>query len=165
MRLAGVRGECESSAKGCDFSKCADATFRGREWKISSRSMRHRPPVGGKEARRCVSHVVTRLSFRRPGVRLIIREPSPSVEGKSDNGLGPGRASPAAAHDVAPEAAEARTESLDQAPDDPVAGPLVLLPAGEVPAPDLGAGLPGDPEAFSFEDSAWLLLYGGVLMP
>ena len=43
-RLAGVRGECESSAKGCGFSKCADATFRGRDWKISSRSMRQTPP-------------------------------------------------------------------------------------------------------------------------
>ena len=40
------------------------------------------PPLGGREARRCVSLVVTRLSFRRPGVRLIIREPSPLVEGK-----------------------------------------------------------------------------------
>ena len=58
-------------------------TLRGREWKISSRSMRQHSPLGGRGARRCVSLVVTRLSFRRPGVRLIIREPSPSVEGKT----------------------------------------------------------------------------------
>ena len=58
-------------------------TFRGREWKISSRSMRQRPLLGGREARRCVSLVVTRLSSRRPGVRFILREPSPLVEGKN----------------------------------------------------------------------------------
>ena len=40
MRLAGVRGECERSAQGRGLSKCADAAFRRRDWKVSSRSMR-----------------------------------------------------------------------------------------------------------------------------
>ena len=78
-----MRGECDSSAKGCDLSKCADATFRGRDWKISSRSMRQHSPLGGRGARRCVSLVVIRLSFRRPGLRFIIREFSPLGKGKN----------------------------------------------------------------------------------
>ena len=35
------RGGCESKAKGCALSVCADATFQRRDWKISSRSTRH----------------------------------------------------------------------------------------------------------------------------
>ena len=34
------RGGCESNAKGCGLSACADATFRRRDWEISSTSSR-----------------------------------------------------------------------------------------------------------------------------
>ena len=55
----------------------------GHGMERARRDLHGEPPPGWEEGGVCVSLVVTRLSFRRPGARLIIREPSPSVEGKS----------------------------------------------------------------------------------
>ena len=52
-RFAGVLGECNSSAKGSNLSKSPYAIFRGRQHPLLSLDL---------------TPVVTRLSFRRPGV-------------------------------------------------------------------------------------------------
>ena len=56
-RFAGVLGECNSSAKGSNLSKSPYAIFRGRQHPLLSLDL---------------TPVVTRLSFRRPGVLIII---------------------------------------------------------------------------------------------
>ena len=73
------RGDRCYFLKGHKFAGFADATSRGRDGKISSRSTHPRAPRSSKHGQIFIS-VVGRRSRRHREYRFFIREPSPSVE-------------------------------------------------------------------------------------
>ena len=86
LRVKSTRSKVGRREPGSRMSSAGAEVGRTKDWKKEAAArkcwrwdgVRKVAVVGPRD----LSPAVTRLSWRRPGVRLIIREPSPSVEGK-----------------------------------------------------------------------------------